>query len=471
MAGKKEIFSLGIEIPGRPVTYIPFTSIRRLLDADIIISRIPDVSTVFAELDIYDLGTNLDNSNYGKYSRMISKWREEIIKSVELGKTIFFFLNPIERATKIYQRMLPNNVEEVFNYNIIPIILNDKKLGTGRKILIKDPKGILEPYENIIKIDPFYYLSFSSVTEKYKTRRISDVREGTWYPTFFTRTGDEQLGGVFSDKKGGFIILLPPIMIKEGWIRGKEGLGRLWSEDAEKFGKRLIKAISEIDKRLRGERTPPPEWVNLGQYRTVKERQLKEELETINTRILSLKGERTGVQSELDKEVNLTRLLYESGTELEEAVREALMILGFENVSNYEGSHFDIDTVFYDSEKTFLGEIVGNNETIHKNKIEQLSMNTAEYERIEDEVGCRGVLFGNAFRLKPLEGREDYFTDACKLSAKTKRIALVRTPDLFRVAKYLKENEDERFEKECKAVFNETTSGIIAFPEPPDYNE
>jgi len=77
------------------------------------------------------------------------------------------------------------------------------------------------------------------------------------------------------------------------------------------------------------------------------------------------------------------------------------------------------------------------------------------------------VLFGNAYRLNPVDERGDYFTHKCLTAAKRSGTALVRTPDLFCAAQYLSEENDEEFAKKCREAILTTKGDIVSFPEIP----
>ena len=60
------------------------------------------------------------------------------------------------------------------------------------------------------------------------------------------------------------------------------------------------------------------------------------------------------------------------------------------------------------------------------------------------------------------------FTEKCKSGAEREKIALVRTIDLFTVAKYLNENEDENYKKYCREAIHKGLGKIVEFPERPN---
>ncbi|MCH8088935.1 MAG: hypothetical protein IH955_02845, partial [Chloroflexi bacterium] len=126
--------------------------------------------------------------------------------------------------------------------------------------------------------------------------------------------------------------------------------------------------------------------------------------------------------------------------------------------------------VFKSLEGRLLGEAEGkDNKPINIDKLRQLEMNILEdFEREVVTEMAKGVLFGNAYRLRPLDERDEYFTEKCTTAANRSGTALVRTPDLFRVAQYLSNRTDERFAKKCREAILGTKGGIVVFPEVPE---
>jgi hypothetical protein len=130
----------------------------------------------------------------------------------------------------------------------------------------------------------------------------------------------------------------------------------------------------------------------------------------------------------------------------------------------------EFDAVFISPEGRCLGEAEGkDNKAINIDKFSQLERNLQEdFVREEVEEYAKGVLFGNAYRLQPLDKRGDYFTEKCVSAAKRVRATLVRTPDLFGPARYLKENpSDTAYAKQCREAMFATEGGVLVFPSPP----
>ena len=87
-----------------------------------------------------------------------------------------------------------------------------------------------------------------------------------------------------------------------------------------------------------------------------------------------------------------------------------------------------------------------------------------DFQREEVEEKAFGLLFGNPQRLINPEDREFDFTDKCKRGAQREKIGLINTADLFDVARYLSENQDEPFKIVCRNIIKENLGQIIKFP-------
>jgi hypothetical protein len=116
-----------------------------------------------------------------------------------------------------------------------------------------------------------------------------------------------------------------------------------------------------------------------------------------------------------------------------------------------------------------LGEAEGkDSKAINVDKISQLERNINEdFERDEVTDRAKGILFGNAARLQKLSERGDYFTEKCITSAKRLGIALVRTPDLFFISRYVKESGDKEFSQKCIEAILAAEGTIVVFPPVP----
>jgi hypothetical protein len=59
------------------------------------------------------------------------------------------------------------------------------------------------------------------------------------------------------------------------------------------------------------------------------------------------------------------------------------------------------------------------------------------------------------------------FTKKCKIGAEREKIALVKTVELFEVARYLNENKDKAFQKKCRLAMHNNLGAVVKFPSVP----
>jgi hypothetical protein len=135
----------------------------------------------------------------------------------------------------------------------------------------------------------------------------------------------------------------------------------------------------------------------------------------------------------------------------------------------YKDAESEFDAVLLSSEGRFLGEAEGKDHSpVNIDKLSQLERNLQEdYARDDVSEYAKGILFGNAYRLTKPQERTEFFTAKCLSGSHRSKIALVRTPDLFAIAKYLKEHDDPAFASECRKAIKQTEGGVVQFPQLP----
>lgn len=268
----------------------------------------------------------------------------------------------------------------------------------------------------------------------------------------------------------GALYLLPYVAFdRDGYTFEKDGK-TYWTKDATVFGKRFVKAIVDLDRATRQNSgiTPMPTWVSgTGAYSLPAETTLNARLLKLAAQIEVLNTEKNAVLDQLSNETTLKGLLYEKGTRLESAIIQALGLLGFE-ASQYRECDSEFDVVFVCDEGRMIGEAEGkDSKAINVDKLRQLEMNIHEdFERDAVDTPAKGVLIGNAFRLTPPDKRGEFFTQKCVIAAGRSRTALIRSTDLFGVARYLSGKRDARFAERCRAAIVKTV-GIVKFPDIP----
>jgi hypothetical protein len=191
----------------------------------------------------------------------------------------------------------------------------------------------------------------------------------------------------------------------------REEEGEYWTKEASQFGKRLFSILSGLAQALsrRGDGTPPPSWSFISEYRLASEGELESAISGCDVEIAELDARKKGLESQLVDAGTLRRLLYEHGKPLEGAVIEAMKLFGFDAKPFSDGAS-EFDGVFVSAEGRCIGEVEGkDNRPINIDKFSQLERNLQEdFERDEVNEHAKGLLFGNAFRLKPLHEREEF---------------------------------------------------------------
>jgi hypothetical protein len=144
--------------------------------------------------------------------------------------------------------------------------------------------------------------------------------------------------------------------------------------------------------------------------------------------------------------------VFEAGKPLEHAVTKALKVLGY-HAEGYDDGTLELDQVIISPEgDRYIGECEGkDNRAIDISKFRQLA-DAIHEDFVRDEVSNEaiGILFGNPHRLIKPSDRIDYFTKKCLDGAKRRSYALIKTPDLFNVIKYLLENKNEGYQIKCR---------------------
>lgn len=458
------IFTVGFELPGDEFKYIEFNSDTTLLDADIILFE-PTLGFVYGGKS-YNGKNLLDENESFRIKENIAHWKSEIVTAVNAGKLVIVYLSKPKECyrytgEKQYSgtgrsRQTTDLVAPVSSYDAIPNLKNvTPKSGTEIQ-LDKDAK-LLAPY----------WSEFSSYSP-YEVEIQGEFK----HVLLRTRAGNRTLGAVVYAGKGALFFLPPLRYDEEKFLRHDESSNEsYWTKVATQFGKKLVAALVALatDLKQTGQNTPPPGWTGESRFRLEAERALELEISKCSTNITSLQAKKTSFEEELQKTGSLRRLLFEQGKPLEAAILDALRLFGFDAQPISDGES-EFDAVFVSPEGRCLGEAEGkDNKAINIDKFSQLERNLQEdFARDNVTEHAKGVLFGNAFRLIPLEKREEFFTAKCVSAAKRVKAALVRTPDLFAPAKYLKENPaDTEFPKLCRDAIFRSDGDVVVFPAPP----
>ena len=457
------VFTIGLELPGDPAEYVPFRSDHSLFDADVILFY-PTLDEYRSD-ESYAGHSLITETDSPALIRDIAHWRSEIRVAVESGKVVFVFLpQPVQVYYDTGKRtqsgtgrsqVTTQHVDKKTSYDALPLTLEGLTPRGGSEISIRGELGPLAAY----------WSEFGPISA---------------YQAYFNDTGVQALlgtkkqekvvGGLIRSKGGGALVLLPPVSWDEKALTYTRGTTVHWRKEGVALGKRLVAALVSASEALRksGKRSPTPEWVLGSDYTLKAEDSIKTDISQIDEQAKELAQRRKELDGRLEDARVLHGLLYESGQALEQAILKALRLLGFE-AAGYRGGESEFDAVFTAPEGRFLGEAEGkDSKPVNIDKMSQLERNLQEdFARDEVETYAKGVLFGNAFRFLPIPERPDFFTKKCQTSATRLHVALVRTPDLFPVARYLSEHDDPLFAAECRHAIFEAHGAVVRFPAPP----
>lgn len=361
-------------------------------------------------------------------------WKQEINNFVLNGGVIILNLCEIEN----YYSYTMNHTT---NYNQFwPVNLGFESL-VGNKINIKDS-------------------SFEALHQSFKDKIsykvvINNIMTTNSKGIFFNNTNDKVLG--FKQElgtKGGYILYLPYINI---------------DPNDSVSTKRFIQCIIDLDENSKGieKKSIAPEWLHSSNKYTIESAEiLRKEIKNNKKTIEQLIANNVNLEENLAEQELLKDLLFETGKSLEKAVRKALIILGYE-AEGYDNGELELDQVITSPEgHRFIGECEGkDNKDIDISKFRQLSESlNADFARDDVDEKAFGLLIGNPQRLLSPNERTLSFTKKCQTGAARDKIGLIKTVDLFYVARYLQENEDEEFAKKCREAIYNQLGKIIEFP-------
>lgn len=458
----KEIVGIGFEIPSDSENdYIRLDSLTSLSEYDTVVISPSFIGTEYTSDSNYNGKSCYNHNSSRKINEHSEHWKREIISFLKSGKTIF--INLVECKSFYVQtgrtdysgtgrnRQATNIVTGFDNYKFLPDIDGiNFNTAHGKKMIASDSlfKNFLSDFEK--------YMTYTTYISEHPNMNVS----------FTTKNKDKILGG-YIESHGGHLVFLPNLDfdIEELYSEDKN---YLYSKEAKILGFKFKQHLVEIDTTLRKEttKTARPIWLNETEFQIKNSQEIQKKIETKNQQIKDIEEEIEKFQKDFLESEKLNDLLFETGKLLENAVTYALTILGFK-AENFDDGKLELDQVITSPEGVrFIGECEGkDNKQIDITKFRQLSDSLNEdYERENVNEKAYGLLFGNPFRLIPPSERTNPFTEKCISGANREKIGLIETRELYKVAKYLLENRDAKFQKKCRQTILNNLGKIIVFP-------
>ncbi|MHB8119189.1 MAG: hypothetical protein ACYDHX_10750 [Methanothrix sp.] len=460
----KRILTIGFELASPDTQYESFRSKTSLLDWDIVLFK-PEIGDFASYSEYFQGKPSLSDSASFQLKESCEHWRREINQAFETGKTVIVFLPSFEEVyvdtgersysgTGRNQRTT-RHVAEYNNYKAIPSTLSPvTATGSSMKLSARGA-DVLAPY----------WSAFESVSQ-YEVI-LTDPKVPA---CIVTRTGDKAVGALYRSKSSaGTLLLLPDIDFNSEWFFKEKSGQQTWTPAAKQFAGRMVSTVVALDKALRSaaEVTPEPAWALEPRFALGTETTLRVQLLDAERKVEEAQKQKEQVVEELRSAGAYRGLLFEKGKPLENVIIEALRLLGF-TAASFKESDSEFDVVFESDEGRLIGEAEGkDNKAVNIEKLRQLSMNIHEdLQRESITAPAKPVLFGNGFRLQPLNERADPFTEKCHSAAATSSTALVSTLDLFWPVQYLVSNSDAEYARACRQTLLAST-GRVVFPPPP----
>lgn len=460
----RRLLSVGYEIPGFSSSCMTFRSDRSLLDADVVLFY-PTLRD-FHFSTYYQGKRRISDGDSSSAVEHCRRWRQEITEFLKSGKTVIVFLSPYEEVyvhlgeTRVSgtgrNAQVTYIVQSLNNYSALPFDLGTIVPKGGSEIrTVGDLRGLAA-----------YWVTFGP-SSSYKIY----AKHPTGTP-ILTAKSEEAVVGLLIKSGKGTAVLLPPVEFDEEKFTSRSKKGEeVWNKEGVAFGTQMVNAFLELDRSLRAdaEITPAPNWVRGPEYSIASEEAFEQEALAREKDIKRLRVERDSFREKAAQAACLRDLLFEGGKQLEHAVVRALRSMGF-SATSYRKDGSEIDAVFSAPEGRFIGEVEGKNDkAVSVEKMDQLERNIREdFARQEHNGYAKGVLFGNAYRLKPINERSEFFTAKCHAAASRGKVALVRTPDLFPIARYLEHNKDDSFAATCRLAILQAEGVVVVFPSVPE---
>lgn len=474
-----QILSLGCEIPGGSVPYLPLDSGRSLLDADIVVLEPnfgPQLSNYLEDLLRTHRGKRSLSERPSFEIDSISKhWKRELGEFIEAGGIVFVNLSTlhefyiqtgeIKYSGTGHNRVAQRTYRLFNNYELIPSQI-EVTAATGTSMKLDEKSSQFEEYWATFRNESHYKVYLES--------------EGGFNSIVRTHRGNRVVGAVHRHKSSGALVLLPWIEFdRKEFTETEEQASSdgeiepitVWSSKATNWGNKYVTTIQSLSSSIRGPNQPMtvPQWVQNTAFKNQEEINLRNKLSRAQKLISNLNVLCQEIEGQIVSSCSLKYLLYENGYVLERAVIESMRILGFK-AEHFQSAESEFDVVLEYGGERYIGEVEGRDKKlIDIRKMRQLAMNIKEdFGRDEVTVQAKGILFGNAHRLiEPAVRPRDCFTDKCLAAAKQDGTILIKTCDLFIVANYVRCNEDPEFAESCRNTIFTSVGKIVVFPSIP----
>ena len=349
----KKIFTVGVVLPTEEIDDYSFEFKTSLSDADIVIFDpenflygLKNQSEKFRGKDTFTIDSSFDIYSYDKH------WKKEITDFLSVGRTVFLHLSQkqdyyIQTGRKETSgtgrnQQVTNLVDAYSNYSFLPF-------HSINFVEIEDAVGYVSSpiVTNFVK-NFKDELSFEVYLEKVEGHKV-----------LFTSKNKEKNFSCFFKHLNGYVVLLPSIYIDSEKFYNEKT--KKYNKAGIEFSKKYISNILEIEGIIRSETisTPKPEWLNEKEFEIPVAEKTKELIEANKKKIEKVQLENAKLNILVESQESLKDLLFETGKKLEQAVINALEILGYK-AENFNNGNLELDQIIISpSGNRFIGECEG----------------------------------------------------------------------------------------------------------------
>lgn len=406
-------FNVIYKDPDDKIDTISFSDKASLLDYDIVVIGINKniIDEYYTGYDKY-AGYKLIGETYSaKIIADIQRRKDEIKSLLSVGKNVYFVLgDEFTCYYHTYEKRVSGTGRNAQVTNIVKELnIADYVLGTKIETTYAEGKNIA-----ILPNTKLY--NFFNKTKKHIYYK-SYFKSTSFEPLLTTVNQDNYISGILKYDKGYKIIL--PEFVNPKLYNSKETRKRLNDVDF------IIQSIRELDSNLTSD-CEIPSWIS--QYGLSNEAKEIIENHSISKKIEKLKEKQSKILSKLNDNFKYKKLLYSTGTELEEIVKEVFEEMGFELLKS-RPNRSDVNLKIDDN--YFVCEVKGLSKSATEKNASQLQKWETEF--YEDfEVHPKQILLVNAFRLISLKERtENAFPDQMVGYATKKEQCLMTTTQLL----------------------------------------
>ncbi len=394
-------------------------------------------------------------------------------------------LNKASRKHKLMVYIVPENIyiNDASNklFNVLSIIPCFISLGTRATIgsdIISSNSSLKNVFDNFCKIFEHnlnYKYIFEISREDKNIEKILETKDGDILGVYWKNENSIMIQGV----EPNLLFAYKPqesLEKSEGLVKSRYNdelkVYTTSLELARKFKSFLIKLYNVLCQKQQIEEVP--DWIkNDTLFDLIEEKKIDAEIIENQNRIEELLELNSSKEREKNIILSLKDLLFATDKQLEDAVNYALEIIGFKPKQFVsKNGDLQIDTFIEYENIKIVGETKGVNKSADNHNINQLTGNRDQYfseECLENENIPKAILFVNSFREQPLKNRnkQDAVTPKVLKLAEASSVSIVWTPDLFFVAQYIKNTEDEVFAQTCRKVIIDNKHGFVDFPKIP----